>query len=394
MYFTDEDLQKMIKSCTILDYKDQYVQEIKDDFARECADDTTLSEEFKEYVSNPDHIQVSFNYGWNMKVYLYSATVKIHCTWTTRYYATTGYSGTGTINSSGNVSISNLHETSEARKYDSSKDYSERVYPNAGEEFLSSIGTAEYEKSDARHYKKLSFDSPMPQELKDLCEKVFTVKEVHSYMTQQQAPKLAREKAEASVLSFHETDSNVQLTNFYLEDYGIDRIDLYLMPSSFNISTTYKGKTYERKDIHCVTSFGETSEHYNAWLDTCEDFSKKRAIEVFPKILLIIGGLITLLPLVLLLTRVVQDISKFMSVVMHIPLVNILFIAGPMALSVFLGKTYMDPFDPPSYDEEIPKSEFKKVLQRHYKKQLFKRVILSLLYIGLCCLYTRIWFPR
>lgn len=383
------DFEEEIKTRKILDYTDayrkQYIQEIKKSYSQACFNDRTLDEKFKAFVRDLDNIKVSFHYGWNMKVYFYGITVKINCSYSYSGSYTTGYSGTATVSSSGSVKISDVHANTERYTASHEELYTEYVSPTARETFVSDVGDAKYNEADAKHYVEKQAGDPMPEELKKISQKTFSFEEIDSKL---RAPDIAIAKASAFVKELHRFDSKVSTSYAGMEDYGVQKTELYFMPKSFDLWVEYEGKTYIQKDVespHSIRSEGKNSDHYNRWCSEVEEMGEKgKACRWIPKTIMSIGGFFPLL--FAILCFVSKHMNKFLTVICTFAPLGTAIIVGPAVLGIYLASKNFDRFGTADscYVDNIPIYSIQKGIKREYRRLVFKRIGLALLYALVC----------
>ena len=382
------NIEEEIKKRAILDYTDsyrkQYIQEIKNSFVSKCAQDSTIDEKFKEFVRNTDNINVAFHYGWDMKVYFYGITVKINCSYTYSGSYTTGYSGTATVSSSGKVEVSNVHANTESYTAKHEKMYTEHVSPTVRETFVSDVGDAKYDAADANHYVEKQAGDPMPEELKKISQKTFSFAEIDANL---RAPDIAINKAKSMVESYHRTDFKVSTSYAGMEDYGIDEIELYFLPKSFDLWVEYEGKKYVQtgvKSPNNIHSDGKKSEHYNHWRGEVGAMWNAKACSWIPKTIVSIGGF---LPLLFAILYFVEKRSNvFMTIICTIAPLGALIILGPAALGIFIAVKCFNRFDFSNsvYVSDIPICDIGKKVKQEYLKLVLKRIVWALLYVLVC----------
>ena len=396
------NIEEEIKSRKILDYTDayrkQYIREIKQSYAEKCSQNYTFDEKFKEFVSNPDNIQVSFHYGWNMKVYLSYASVRINCSYTYSGSYTTGYSGTATVSSSGSVKISDVHANTERYTASHEKMYTETVIPTVRDPFVSNVGDAKYDAADAKHYVEKQAGDPMPDELKKISGKKFSFKEVDEGLC---APDNAIEKACERVKEYHRFDYKVSTSYAGMEDYLISEIELYFLPKSFDLSVEYEGKTYAQKDVKSpsdIRADGKTSDHYNRWCREADDMGERgKACRWIPKTIMSIGGFFplffTILKFVLSLNE--EEMPHSFYVLFTFAPFGTVVVLGPAVLGIYIAVKNFDPFKRwnAHYVSSIPIYDIKKRIKKEYRALVFKRIGKALLY-ALACYGLGYWIYR
>ncbi|GEM_PF-5916856 len=253
------DITRFIDSIKIYDYdeatKKEKIQSIKEDFCKKCQKDITLSDEYKQFVSNLDNISVELEYVEGFDMIL--RWVKIDASYSVTYtsYVTTGYTGTSSVNSSGDV-VTKFSPNVESSEY--TKQYKDdyTFYPEKAEVFE----VKNYDNFDKSEMIELKENDSMPTKLRNLytigVQSTSVDKAVNDFS------KVFDGKVKSKIESYHSNDKMSSIST-RASDYCIDRMNVVYYPKGHNLTVVYKDKEYKTKDTNAV---GEKSEKYNEYI--------------------------------------------------------------------------------------------------------------------------------
>ncbi len=272
------------------EYKKKFIQDVKKTFIKKCKADTTLSKEYKEYISHLENVDVRINYGWRFNLTYYRITVKYDYAYRDTYKSGEHITGTAQINSSGEVSVSGMQVHSDYTTSDFYSQSTASFSSTARKQYATSFGSAE--KYSNRLYVEITKKENASAELCSIFDSKPTVTQFDEYIQKNPPTNIVQDAIE------YETKlTRVQLKNFRLleiEDVGVDRGEMIVLPSSFDVIVKYKNKLYEQKGLYTfedIRSIGENNPEYLQFKARRSELEKtKRAsFAIIPRVISYIG---------------------------------------------------------------------------------------------------------
>lgn len=267
------------------DYVEKQIAKIKKTFSQRCREDNRLSDEYKAHVKNLDNIFVRFTplYGFDCKLSLSSVDAKVSFTYILSYVSDTTVSGKATVDSYGDVKISDVRTTDH---YSSSRTPTTRDawwHASAKDACVMNIGGAAKVKYDLKNYEDVTKKKGIPSELSKMVSKPLTYGFLNPYITPSSIPENVRSALMENATNYHKNDSPRDIKIDEITDYHVDELWINYLPYTyeFDVWCEFEGETYKQhcKTISNITSLGQMSDHYEKYLvllsDARYDFHKK-----------------------------------------------------------------------------------------------------------------------
>lgn len=355
-------------------YKASYAQKIKLAFRDKCIKKGIYTDEYIEYISNPQNVHVEFQYGYDMIVNFSWIDVNVSYEYKDSVCTETYYSGTATVDSFGGVKVSNVqkHENYESDTFSCSRKVS--LMSSGQIQYSSHIGTARYYPSEKSHYTDDLNSDTMPKDLKWLSEKKYTNEEIGE-MIKDSMP----ENAEEGVRKWLSDIKLKSLTLLGIENYSVESIEIYFFPIAFDLWVEYKGEKYEQTylpDIKYIAPRGEETRHYNDFQYQVKKMSNRHGVTV-AKVIAFIAAMLPVLSYALIYAQIfglpdifgVFDDPRIFRV---FPLVY-LTCGGSILLTVigiFIAKDSFDEFEEKNtaYDPKLSSIQLHNKVNSDYKK--------------------------
>ena len=267
----------------ILNFSEKHVETVianaKKAFRHACDEDKTLSKEYKDYVHDPNNVNVTFRplYGRIIELSLNSVYADYSFDYEKVYYQTTGFTGDVKFDSYGDAHLSNVHSTGEHRSYTSHRNGSTHFASTALSRCEMILGAKDALKNQSFYVDvTCTSASSMPRELAALASEKVTNDTINKYISIGSLPKHVYEKMRKNALgSTTSSPINFKMT---LTDYHIDELFITYLPYAYELDVwvNYDGKTYSLKGIkqeNQITAQGPLSNHYEDYL-ACQEETK------------------------------------------------------------------------------------------------------------------------
>lgn len=252
------------------DFKEDYIERIKEAYREKCLQDQTLKKEYKEHVKNLDNLTVEFTYGYDLKFELSYVTVEATYHYRYSYKSGEHVSGTASINSYGDLDTSGLSVVSDYNTTTYNGDTKVTVWSKDLKKLKYMMGSAYYSKEFAQEnkgvYKSFTVKN-MPAHLKKVYnETTITVADFEKALKIQcKCDSLVWSEVEADIKRYSRpyTPKDIEIKDVC--DYSIRNCELYFMPSKFIVKTVFNGTTYKSspaRSIEDMAVAGAQSDHY------------------------------------------------------------------------------------------------------------------------------------
>ena len=259
----------------IYDFRPDYVKKqinlIKKTFSKRCLEDNRLSDEYKAYVKNTDNIFVKFIpvYGFDCKLSLSSIYADVSYSYRNTYVSSTTVSGTASVNSSGDVNISNVHSTDHYSSERVTTTTNAHWWSSATTSCVTHIGTAAYSEYDLSNYEDITDNKNIPSELNKIAGAPITYDFLNQYLTPSCLPSSVYNSLVKNGLGSHENDSPKNIRIDRITDYHIDELWITYLPYTyeFDVWCEFEGEIYQRhcKSLSEIASIGQMSNHYEKY---------------------------------------------------------------------------------------------------------------------------------
>ena len=256
-------------------YVDSQIAEIKKTFSSKCKNDSTLSKEYKEHITDKDNINVTFKpkYGYNIYATFNSIHAKYQFTYTMTYSTGSHMSGEVKINSDGKADVSGLRTVKEYSSSDTTSTGSTSFYSTAMKTCEMKLGPWTSSYYDEKRYVDVTNApvSTLPKQLVALASAPFTYQQINPYMTVHELPSYVYDEMKQKAIEFY-SYGNPRDFSMTITDYSIDELYVTFLPYaySFDVWTNFEGETFKLKDLDSIsdiTSKGPESQHYKTFLD-------------------------------------------------------------------------------------------------------------------------------
>lgn len=268
----------------ILNFSEKYVESVKSNakkaFGQACKKDERLSAKYKEYVCNPNNVNVAFRplYGRAIDVSLSSVSADYSFSYKDSYYQTTGFKGDVKFDSYGDGHLSNVETTGEMRSYTAKSSGTTSFYSTAFQNCEIELG----EKSALKNINNYvdvtnSSLSRLPRELANLASETITYDTINQYLSIHSLPDHVYKKMKEDAIRYmtnNPIDFKMKLTNYY-----IDELYITYLPYSYELDVwvDYEGETYSLKKLsnwEQINSQGPLSDHYKKYI-SCQSRTRR-----------------------------------------------------------------------------------------------------------------------
>ncbi len=261
------------KEKRIYDFRPDYVQSqihlIKKVFSQKCLEDDHLSDEYKAYVKDIDNIFVKFMpvYGFDCKLSLWSVHADVSFSYVLSYVSSTTISGTATVNSSGDVKVSDVHSTDHYSRSREQKTTNATWYSSAKEACIIHVGEAAGSQYDLKNYEELTDKKRIPSKLAKMASEPITYGFLNPYIKPSTLPASVYDSLIDKATQFYSSIKNTRID--CITDYGVDELCINYLPYTyeFDVWCNFEGETYK---CHCnkiseIKSNGQLSRHYEKY---------------------------------------------------------------------------------------------------------------------------------
>ncbi len=366
-------------------YKENFLLEAKKTYQRICLENKTLSKEFKAHIKNINNINVDLKYHYDYIIYISWVEIQVSYEYTGSYR-----SGYNVVDRGSYYSVDSSYTTSTFNRSTNITLYSKNSSP-----YTASLGLAHYNKNNVHKFVDLTNSSAtkMPAGLYSISEVMPSDSEINERLRE-----TSRWEYDAkNYIEEVHGDNPKKLKVTKVNDYSIGHIELYYMPSSVEIATTFKGKVYKQNaaivpdGLWNVEPKGEQSDHFVKYEREMNEIKTKKSIVWVPRLLMALCCPLPLYPFGL----EAIGISVHMREITFWPL-NGLGCFVLFALSLFwMWISGMEFTDIAPYNENKPVSELRDISLRNYRWKLVGRIALCLLWIVIVLIFTNlIWLGR
>ncbi len=267
------------------DYVEKQIDLIKKSFSKICLEDKRLSDEYKAYVKDTNNIFVKFTpvYGFDCKLSLRSVSADVSFTYVLSYVSSTTVSGTASVNSAGDVKLSNVSTSDHYSHSRTSTKTSSWWHSSAKDSCVMHVGGAAYREYDLNNYEDVTDKKRIPSELSEMASEPITYRLLNPYITPSSIPENVRAALIERATDFYKNDSPKDIRIDDITDYGVDELWITYLPYTyeFDVWCNFEGETYKRhcKKISEITAIGQLSDHYEKYKEILAtqryDFFKK-----------------------------------------------------------------------------------------------------------------------
>ncbi|MBQ3482705.1 MAG: hypothetical protein IJA78_00850 [Clostridia bacterium] len=290
----------------IYDFRPDYVKDqislIKKTFSKRCLEDNRLSDEYKAHIKDLDNIFVKLTpvYGFDCKLSLYSVSANVSYTYVLSYVSSTTVSGTASVNSSGDVKLSNVHTTDHYSSSRTQKTTSASWYSSAKDSCIMRVGGAAHSGYDLKNYEDVTDKKRIPAELAKMASAPITYGFLNPYITPSSIPGNVRASLIDDATGFHKNDSPKDIKIDSVTNYGVDELWITYLPYTyeFDVWCEFEGEVYKHhcKKISEITSVGKLSDHYEKYKELVADqrydfFKKLRGVRILYALSIFISAL-------------------------------------------------------------------------------------------------------
>lgn len=263
----------------ILNFSEKYVESVKSNakkaFGQACKKDERLPSKYKEYVCNPNNVNVAFRplYGRAIDISLSSVHADYSFSYKDSYYQTTGFKGDIKFDGYGDGHLSNVETTGEMRSYTAQSSGSTSFYSTAFQKCEMGLGVKSALKNINNYVDVTNSSlSNLPRGLHELASERITYDTINSYMSINSLPDHVYEKMKNDAIrgmTNNPINFKMKLTNYY-----IDELYITYLPYSYELDVwvDYEGETYSLKNLSDwkqINSQGPLSDHYKKYI-TCQ----------------------------------------------------------------------------------------------------------------------------
>lgn len=381
-------------------FKEKYMKEqidkIKRAFKSKCLEDNTLSDDYKNYVSDLDNILVGFKpvYGFDMDARFKWVEASYIFEYTYTYQSGQHLSGTVSVNSDGRADTSGLKIVNDYSSGRSKCNGTCTEFASATAPIRARVGAAVDKGYDVENY--IDISSCSDEELKSVSSEYYEYvnKKIHKedfapYVKLSMFPSSLRERLEAKAKRGYANDIVKNTFFMGVYDFSISECSIIYMPYdyTFDVGCVFEGEEYALYDvssIYNIKAVGPKSEHYNYYVEQKKDADKRYWKYQGPIKWQYIANiiLVALIAVALIVFKLTANKFNLTAVYENPPgpvLISVAIAVG-LGLFNFIGTARSEDMglEDSFYDASLSKTELKMKLEKKLKNQkILQRTIVT-----------------